>query len=276
MDVEDWYHLDYFDRSACDTSASSLDGLDVYADLIAQQAVPSSFFVLGELAAALRQPLTALAAAGHDIGSHGGGHVRPLTMTPAAFAGDVRRAKDVLEDVLGRAATGYRAPCFSLDRARLDVLRECGHLYDSSRIDFRHHRLYGTLDMTGYARVSPNVYRDGSFFEFEVSTLDIAGRTLPVAGGGYIRILPWWLMHRLIDRYLRDNALYVLYIHPFELSRRGTPVEPPGASLATRLRYRAGRSSVADRLRELIDLLRARGFSFTTFSALRNELLSAA
>lgn len=53
MDVEDWYHLDYFDRRQCDLSRSLLDGLEVYAEFLRERNLPSSFFVLGELAESL-------------------------------------------------------------------------------------------------------------------------------------------------------------------------------------------------------------------------------
>ena len=48
LDVEDWYHLDYFDRHQCDTKNSLLDGLDVYVELLDSLSLPS--FVLGEIA----------------------------------------------------------------------------------------------------------------------------------------------------------------------------------------------------------------------------------
>lgn len=275
MDIEDWYHLDYFDRSRCDQSRSLLDGLNVYRELLAREAVPSSFFVLGELAGALKSQLTQLAADGHDIGSHGWNHIRPLTLSAAEFSADVRRARSVLEDTLGRSVPGYRAPCFSLDRNRLELLWEAGHVYDSSRIRFSHHAIYGAIDMTGYQTVSRNIYRRDEFVEFQVSTLDIVGKTVPVAGGGYIRILPWWLMRRMLSRYLASNELYVLYIHPFELSRQPAPSAPRGTPHSNRVRFRVGRAAVYRRLQALIAMLRENSFAFTTFAALRDEIVAA-
>lgn len=272
MDVEDWYHLDYLDRSRCDVSRSLLDGLDVYRDLLQTEGVPSSFFVLGELAARLRSPLRQLAAEGHDIGSHGWNHQRPLTMALPAFAADLTRARSTIEDVLGQAVMGYRAPCFSLDRERLDVVWQAGHLYDSSRICFGAHALYGDIDMGGYDRVGTHVYRRGPCVEFEVSTLNLAGRTIPVAGGGYLRIFPWAVMGPLLRRYLVGHDLYVLYIHPFELSRQRLPPLPAGTSRLSRFRMAHGRAAVAGRLKQLIALLRSQGFAFATFATLQREV----
>jgi polysaccharide deacetylase family protein (PEP-CTERM system associated) len=276
MDVEDWYHLDYLDRSRCDLSRSLLDGLDVYHEWLEAEGVPSSFFVLGELAAGLQTPLRQLAAGGHDIGSHGWNHVRPMTMTPAAFLADLRRARETLEDVLGVAVPGYRAPCFSLDRVRLDTVWQAGHVYDSSRICFGAHALYGDIDMQGYDRLGTHVYRRGRCVEFEVSTLEVAGRRIPVAGGGYLRLIPWALMHPLLRRYLAGHDLYVLYIHPFELSPQALPPVPAATSRLTRVRMSRGRAAVAGRLKQLLALLRREGFAMTTFAALYREALDAA
>ena len=43
LDVEDWYHLDYFDRYECDANNSLLDGLDVYVELLESLSLPSIF-----------------------------------------------------------------------------------------------------------------------------------------------------------------------------------------------------------------------------------------
>jgi polysaccharide deacetylase family protein (PEP-CTERM system associated) len=273
MDVEDWYHLDYFRGLACDPSRSLLDGVAVYREILARHGIHSSFFVLGELVQRLGTFLKELAGEGHDLGVHGWGHTRPLTMEPAEFSHDLRRSKGVLEDAIGMPASGYRAPCFSLDRQRLDLVQAAGFGYDSSRILFADHPLYGTLDLHDYSQLSASIFCKNTFFEFQVSTLALLGRNIPVSGGGYIRLFPWLLMQRLIQSYLRSGGLYVLYIHPFELSPRPSPPLPPGTGAPTRMRFGLGRSSVPHKLRSLIRLLASNGYRFTTFAALREELL---
>jgi peptidoglycan/xylan/chitin deacetylase (PgdA/CDA1 family) len=197
-----------------------------------------------------------------------------LTRPPEAFAADLERSKNALEDAIGTTATGYRAPCFSLDRQRLDRVQSMGFGYDSSRIDFSSHPLYGHLDMDGYRPLSPSVFRRHDFFEFQVSTLRFWGKNIPVSGGGYLRILPWALMRRLVARYLRGQELYVLYIHPFELSPQASPPLPRDVPLPARVRFRLGRRTTPDKLRKLIALLRQNGYRFMTFSQLRTELLA--
>ena len=184
VDLEDWYHLDYLRDKPCDRAYSMLDGLDEYRRILESHDRPSSFFVVGEIAQSLSTVLRELADAGHDVGGHGWSHVRPLTMGVDGFASEVSRSKMKLEDILGRPVIGYRAPCFSLDRQRLEIVRDVGYSFDLSRIRFGDHPLYGDLNLDGFTEVSPAIYSAGDFFEFEVSTLTVGRKQLSVAGGG--------------------------------------------------------------------------------------------
>lgn len=167
---------------------------------IEQMSIPASFFVVGELVPSMKVLLREFTAEGHDLGVHGWDHSRPMTLTVERFAGDLGRAKQVLEDVTGVPVHGYRAPCFSLYRDRFDSVRAAGLTYDSSRIIFEGYPLYGTLDLHDFTALSPNIFRQDDFFEFQISSLPVGGRHVPVSGGGYIRIFPWFMMSRLISR----------------------------------------------------------------------------
>ncbi len=271
LDVEDWYHLDYFDRRECNTNNSLLDGLDVYVELLESLSLPSSFFVLGEIAETKIAFFKDLVKSGHDVGSHGWNHRRPMTLGIDEFRADLQRSGDVMKEINGERGFGYRAPCFSLDRERLDIVRDSGFAYDSSRIDFGNHPLYGSIDMHGYDKLSEAVYRSGEFMEFEATTLSVLGKNIPISGGGYLRLFPWLLMKTLVSQYLKKNDLYVLYIHPFELSQLQVPAVPKSTSTLTKFRYSHGRNTVVDKITRLVDLLRSNGYSFTTFSEIQKE-----
>lgn len=272
LDVEDWYHLDYFNRRECNTKNSLLDGVDVYVELLESLSLPSSFFVLGEIAERNIQFYKDLVEAGHDVGSHGWDHVRPMTMGIDEFRVDLQRSRDVMKEINGERGFGYRAPCFSIDRERLDIVRDLGFAYDSSRIDFGNHPLYGSIDMQGYDNLSETIYRNGDFMEFEATTLSVLGTNMPISGGGYLRLFPWRLMKTLVSQYLKKNDLYVLYIHPFELSRLPVPAMPNSTSTLTKFRYSHGRNRVIDKITRLVELLRSSGYSFTTFSEIQQEI----
>ncbi len=271
IDVEDWYHLDYFDRDECDTEKSLLDGLEVYVELVKSLSIPSSFFVLGEIAETKIEFFRNLVKLGHDIGSHGWNHIRPMAMDLDEFRADLDRSMEVMKRINGQQPFGYRAPCFSLDRERLDIVRECGFAYDSSRIDFGNHPLYGSIDMYGYKNHSPAIFSNDGFMEFEASTVPILGKKIPISGGGYLRIFPWVVMKALINQYLKQHNIYVMYIHPFELSERSVPVVPKSTTAFTKFRYSYGRHTVVDKITKLADLLRSNGYSFTTFSEIQEE-----
>jgi polysaccharide deacetylase family protein (PEP-CTERM system associated) len=242
-----------------------LDGLDVYLTLLKRHSIRTTFFVLGELAERLGVMLRAMAATGHEIASHGVAHKRPLKMTVDEFADDLRQSKATLENIVQRSVEGFRAPCFSLDRTRLQEVRKAGYTYDSSRIDFTGHPLYGSLDVSDFETVSPGHAMRHGFHEFEVSTLPVLGKRLPVSGGGYLRITPWAIMRPLIQSYVSRNPLYVLYIHPFELSPSPLPAAAARLSYPQRLRFGLGRAGVARKLEKLVRLLKDDGFSFVTF-----------
>lgn len=275
MDIEDWYNLDYFIDKSINPSQTMIDGLDTYRDILAHHQIPSSYFVLGELINPLSKSLKQLAEEGADIGVHGWSHMRPLLMDPIEFKENLIQAKNLLEDLIQKPALGYRAPCFSLDQTRLDVVRSVGFSYDSSRILSKGHPLYGSLDLEGFSEQIPNVFRSDDFFEFQLSTLSIGRFNIPISGGGYIRIFPWFLMDKLIKHFLRHNQVYVLYIHPFELSRKDPPKLPKDISIFTRARFTLGLGGVEHKLHRLVQLLKAEKYEFITFADLRRRLMDA-
>ena len=272
LDVEDWYHLDYFDRAECDESFSMLDGVDVYVDLMRELSLPSSFFVLGEIAEIKIDYFKHLVELGHDIGCHGWDHQRPLTMSLEMFREDLHRCTVAMEKINGSRGYGYRAPCFSLDRDRLDIIKDSGFTYDSSRIDFGNHSLYGSIEMFDYKKNTASIYQRDDFCEFEVSTYPVLSKKMPISCGGYLRIFPWTLTRELVRQYIKKNDLYVLYIHPFELSQLSLRNFPKSTSALTKFRFQYGRKKVVRRLKKLVHLLHSYGYEFTTFRAIQEEL----
>lgn len=274
LDIEDWYHLDYLSGSHASRTHSMLDGLDVYQEILDSYGIRSSFFVLGELVPEIKHKLRELAGDGHDIGSHGQCHTRPLTMPVEEFEKEIEACKNNLEMALGQSVHGFRAPCFSLDRDRLDTVQKVGYDFDASLIKFGGHSLYGEIDLTGYDKISDGLYINDAFFEFETSTLQIGSRYVPVSGGGYLRIFPWSLMERLLDRFLLQNNFFSLYIHPFELSRKSVPPFPSKTNLRNKFRFSIGRNSTEKKLRLLIEKLISHEFNFETYLSAKHLAMS--
>jgi polysaccharide deacetylase family protein (PEP-CTERM system associated) len=170
--------------------------------------------------------------------------------TPAAFRDDVRRAKALLEDASGHRVVGYRAPSYSITPRSLwalDILVEEGYEYDSSIFPIRHDR-YG---IPVSAREPYRIERKGgTLVEVPGSTTRVGPMNLPVAGGGYFRLLPYWWTHWGIARVNRlDQRPVVFYLHPWEID----PDQPrlPAGRLG-RYRHYHNLEETERRLRQLL------------------------
>lgn len=272
MDVEDWYHLDYFKKEECDQSQSTLDGLDIYLDILDQYDIKTTFFIVGELVEILKDKIKLIQEKGHEICLHSHAHQRPLQLSLEDFRKDTLTGMSSFKEHTGIDVTGYRAPCFSLDRDRLEVLRELGFNFDSSKIKFDAHDLYGRMDLNGFEEESPVMYKQGNFYEFEASTVEVFGKSLPVSGGGYLRIFPWMLTKSLLKKYFKTDQHYFFYIHPFEFSKNYNITIPENTDLKTKIRFNQGRKSVENKMHKLIKLLKENNYKFVTFNQImKNE-----
>jgi polysaccharide deacetylase family protein (PEP-CTERM system associated) len=223
-------------------------------DLFDEFSVKATFFVLAWVAE--RQPVLVreIVRRGHEAASHGYGHELVYDLSPEAFRADIRRAKQVIEDAGGQAVAGYRAPSYSITARSmwaLDVLIEEGYRYDSSIFPIRHDR-YG---VPGSPRHPYEIDRPaGRIVEAPPSTVAIGGMTLPVAGGGYFRLLPYRWTERGIARLnRREGKPAVFYLHPWEID----PDQPRfRADWLGRFRHYRNLHATEGRLRRLLGAFR--------------------
>jgi polysaccharide deacetylase family protein (PEP-CTERM system associated) len=219
IDVEDWFHVQNLRRvvpkEAWDAQQLRVEPtMDRMLELMAHANVRATCFVLGWVAERLPGLVRRIADAGHEIASHGYGHDLVYDLRPAEFRDDVERSKGLLEDLSGRRVVGYRAPNFSITDWAFPILREVGFEYDSSFFPT-------TISHPRYGKPS-SLRLDGSIVEHEgltevsLSCLPMGARALPWAGGGYLRLLPYAVFRRGVERILRRGP-YVFYIHPWEL-----------------------------------------------------------
>ena len=233
IDVEDYFHVSVFDgivpRSAWDRMESRVRAnTERLLDLFDEFKVRSTFFVLGWVGKRYPDLVRAIAGRGHEVASHGYAHRLIYDQTPAAFRNDVRRARGILEDASGQRVAGYRAPSYSITPRSLwalDILLEEQYEYDASIFPIRHDR-YGipVSDRQPY-RIER---RAGTLIEVPGSTVRVWPLNLPIAGGGYFRILPYWWTKWGIERLNRtEDRPAVFYLHPWEIDP-GQPRLPAG------------------------------------------------
>ena len=255
IDVEDYFHVSVFDgivpRSSWDRMESRVVAnttrlLDVFDEF----QVRSTFFVLGWVGERHPDLVHQIARRGHEVASHGYAHRLIYDQTPSAFRDDVRRAKALLEDACGRRVLGYRAPSYSITPKSLwalDVLIEEGYEYDSSIFPIRHDR-YGIPVSERRPYVIER--KAGTLIEVPGSTTQWGPMNLPIGGGGYFRILPYWWTKWGIERVNRsEQRPAVFYLHPWEID----PDQPrlPAGRLGQFRHYR-NLEDTESRLRQLL------------------------
>jgi polysaccharide deacetylase family protein (PEP-CTERM system associated) len=218
IDFEDWYQ-------GLEIPVDQWDGFEDrivpagrrLLHLLADAGVRGTFFVLGYVADQHPELVEEIAAAGHEIGTHGYGHALIYRLTPAAFRADIVRSVRSLEDLTGAPVVGHRAPFFSITRDSLwalDILAELGFRYDSSVFPVSNYR-YGIPDAPRWPhRIGPG--EDG-LMEFPVSTVRAFGRNVPVAGGAYFRIYPYAVTEWALRSINRAGRPFTFYLHPWEV-----------------------------------------------------------
>lgn len=238
VDVEDYFQVSalapHIERHRWDAMPCRVErNVDRLLQLFDRHRVHATFFTLGWIAERYPRIVRSIAAAGHEIASHGYGHLRASEQTPEEFSADIRRAKQLLEDTAGVEVLGYRAPSFSIGHANpwaFDCIAEAGYRYSSSVYPVRHDH-YGMPDAPRF----PYEVRPG-LIEIPLTTARLLGRNLPAGGGGYFRFFPYQVSQWAIRRVNRvDGRPAIFYFHPWEID----PDQPriPGVSLKTRFRH---------------------------------------
>jgi polysaccharide deacetylase family protein (PEP-CTERM system associated) len=256
IDLEDYYHVEAFagrvsPRDWPDFPSRVVENTRRVLRLLERHDCRATFFVLGWVAEREPALIREVAQAGHEIACHSHLHRRVLTLSPSEFREDVQRARAAIEEACGISPIGFRAPTFSISRQSLwalEILAELGFKYDSSIFPVRHD-LYG-IPEAPRAIHERRLAGGGSIWEIPPSTVRLAGQNLPVAGGGYLRLLPLsftrWGMGRI---HRRDRQPVIVYFHPWELD----PEQPRlQASWKSRFRHYTGLQRTESRLDKIL------------------------
>lgn len=211
-DIEDWQQSVYdFDRAVSSRVVRNTSRL---LDILDEYEVRGTFFVQGMVAEKFPRLVRAIAQAGHELACHSHTHRMIYHLTEAQFRQELHRAMAALEDSSGEKVIGFRAPTFSVRDDILDwycaALREQGIVYDSSIMLATVRRCYGFSDDSILQRIA-----ERGLATYPMSVSRVLGKNLPVLGGGYFRIYPYWLT-RWLARHL-DQDTSIVYLHPYEL-----------------------------------------------------------
>lgn len=253
IDVEDYFQVSafapYIARSEWNTTPCRVErNVDRILGLLSQRDSKATFFTLGWLAQRYPRTVRDIAAQGHEVASHGHAHLRASEQSHAEFDRDIRDAKHVLEDTIGMAVHGYRAPSFSIGQRNLWALERiaaAGYRYSSSVYPVKH-------DHYGWPAAPRFPFRtETGVLEIPVSTARVFGRNLPAGGGGYFRLAPYLLSRWALNHVNRiDRRPAVFYFHPWELDPQQPRVN--GIGLRTRFRHYVNLSRTETKLKQLL------------------------
>lgn len=229
--MEDWYHGLDIAPSRWPSFERRLDvALDYLLDELARHATCATFFVLGIVAAERPESVRRIAAAGHEIGTHGWCHTPIYRQRRDEFRGELRRSLDVLQELIGRRVRGHRAAMFSITSRSwwaLEELAAAGLCYDSSIFPVHNYR-YGVPNANRFPHPcctdnfsrppgeATSVAATNDLWEFPISTLRVGGVNLPIGGGFYARGWPYAVLRRTIEQLNAQGQPAVFYFHPWE------------------------------------------------------------
>lgn len=290
IDVEDYFQVSAFEplvpkENWREYPSRVVDNTRRILDILEQKSIKATFFILGWTAKKHPELVREIALQGHEIGCHSYYHRLVYTLTPEQFHEDTKTAKDILEQITGTQVKGYRAPSYSITRKSLwaiQILNDLGFAYDSSVFPIHHDR-YGIPDAPRYPfhwdtsadhpKVgSPYLPVNGSdswnsLIEFPISTSLLLGKNLPVSGGGYFRLFPYWFTRMALKKINeQEQKSFAFYLHPWEFD----PGQPRfnQASLLSKFRHYNNLHKTEKRFLRLLD-----DFSFKPMQAAHNITL---
>lgn len=233
VDVECWHQIVHRRLTGHLTPPSEevVRSTRLVLSLLRRREVSATFFVLGYVAEAFPDLVKEIADNGHEVASHGYSHIPLSRMTPEDARQDIRRSVELLGDIAGRPIRGFRAAEFGILRENLhamEIFSDLGLKYDSSIFPINGPR-YGIADFP--AGVTRMRLGNKSLVEVPPSTLGLFGRNVPVAGGGYFRLLPYQLVRRAVRAVNVDGRPAVVYVHPYELGSGPLRTNPAAGSL---------------------------------------------
>jgi polysaccharide deacetylase family protein (PEP-CTERM system associated) len=223
VDVEEWYHICDIEHilpfSSWDRCESRMMvNVERILTLLSRFKVKATFFVLGYVAERTPEVVKMIYGEGHEIASHGYGHVQVYKLKKDEFLQDLIRSKTLIEKILGERdgrVIGYRAPQWSICKGKkdsywaLNLLAQNGFLYDSSIAPLRFIGV-PNAPTTPYTLSTPH----GEIREFPPLVMRSPLGNLPIGGGWGLRIFSYRSIKRTIEGLNCLGHPVLIFCHP--------------------------------------------------------------
>ena len=233
VDVEDWYHICDIEHilpssqwNRCESRV--LANVEKILTLFNRFNVKATFFVLGYVAERTPEVVKIIHEEGHEVASHGYGHLQIYKQREDEFLRDLLQSKTLIEGIISERVVGYRAPEWSMCKGKrdsfwaLDLLAQNGFVYDSSIAPLR---FIGIPDAptTPYTLSTPH----GEIKEFPPLVMWSPLGNLPIGGGWGLRIFPYRSIRRRIDALNRLGHPVLIFCHPSDFDTQTPPLPLP-------------------------------------------------
>jgi polysaccharide deacetylase family protein (PEP-CTERM system associated) len=233
--LEDYYHVGAFNRLIQRGQWYRFErrierATERTLDLLDEYGATATFFVLGWVADTLPELVKQVAQRGHEVASKGYYHRNVRQLTPGEFRDDLARSREAIERAAGHRVRGYRVAdqwFRPADLWALDVLAEEGYEYDSSIGPVL--RSYAAEPWRRFAHL--HRHGDRTLWELPISTADVFGMLIPIAGGNYFRQFPHWMVRAGVEHWTQTyTAPFVMYFHTWELDPDQPKISAPWVS----------------------------------------------
>ena len=263
IDFEDWYHIPYLSKYGFskDEYTSYADKIGDFVNWLDENGIVANFFVVGDLAKDNAEFLKRCKEKGHQIGCHSYSHLPINKMTNDEFIDDTLKAKRAIEEAIDDKVVGYRAPFFSLTDEKLALLKQLGFKYDSSYIQSNANEHYSHMELDGFSKINSLIYKKNDFVEYEIPTLS----NKPIAGGGFFRLYPLFLLKKYVKKFSQSESNYVFFIHPFEIAGNIHFGGLKKMRFKDCIRFQLGRKSVLQKLKKALFYFKNKGYVFSKF-----------
>lgn len=237
-----------------------VENVEIILDLLDTKVAKGTFFILGEIAEHYPSLVQSISNKGHEIGVHGYHHDLIFNLTPKQAREDLKRAKELIEQLIGKMVSGFRAPAFSITEHTswiLDILVDTGFNYDSSIMPVNTRR-------AGWKGFNEEIQQlklksGNSIIEVPLSSTKLLWKKIPVGGGGYLRHYPYSYTRKAFSQIQKQRAP-ILYMHPYEIDTKRYPEYFYRAKSTLPLRkriplsfYRLNKKTVLRKLDMLLD-----------------------
>lgn len=250
VDVEEYFQVEAFAKNIGIDSWKNFESrieyqMNLLLEVFQEKNIKATFFILGYIAKAHPNLIKTIAAQGHEIASHGFNHQHITKITRDEFIADITESKLLLEDIVSSEIVGYRAPCFSItpeNNWAHEEIRNVGYQYSSSTYPIKHD-LYGVPN----APRTP-YYLSNGLLEIPVSTCEKNDITKPAGGGGFFRLLPYWLFKKRFLLAYQQTGFINFYTHPWEYDPEQPKIK---SSLKSNFRHRVNQKGALKKLTKL-------------------------